>query len=429
MKKHIVLTILSLFIGIFLSHTASGRIYLDITSPDFQKMPIAVPFLLDKAKADITSSEGKEMARLIGKGLEFHGFVSVVPADSYGGKQDVDWSAHGVDYAVLGQFEHGETETTIELRFVDVQKNEMIFGKRYRGSWDKRKQILFKFCDDIIEKLTGEKGVCQSNIAFVSDLSKHKEIYITDVLGEQIKQVTSFGDIALSPRFSSDGQKLFYTSYHKGNPDLYLSDIYDKEITTSFSSYKGLNMTPAFSPGGKKMAVTLSKDGNPDLYLLSNNGTILKQLTKYSGINVSPSWSPDGNQLAFVSDRSGSPQIYIMDVDKDKTRRITYIGSYNTSPNWSPKGDLITYAGFYEGNYQIFTINPDGAAPPTQVTTTWGDHEAPSWAPDGRQIVFARRRDNNQELCKIFRNGIGLTPILQMSGNQSLPQWSPRLDM
>lgn len=407
---------------------ANARIYLDITSPDFQKMPIAVPYLLDKAKAAITSSEGKEMARVIGKGLEFHGFVSVVPADSYGGKQEADWSAHGVDYAVLGQFDKGKTETTIELRFVDVQKNEMIFGKRYRGSWNKRKQILFKFCDDVIQKLTGEKGVCLTNIAFVSDLSKHKEIYVTDVLGEQIKQVTSYGDIALSPRFSIDGKKIFYTSYHKGNPDLYITDIFNKEITKSFSSYKGLNMTPALSPGNRKMAVTLSKDGNPDLYLLSRNGTILKQLTKYAGINVSPSWSPDGNQLAFVSDRSGSPQVYIMDVDRGKTRRITYVGTYNTSPNWSPKGDLITYAGFYEGNYHIFTVNPDGAAPPNQVTTTWGDHEAPSWAPDGRQIVFARNRNNNQQLCKIFRNGIGLTPILRMSGNQSLPQWSPRLD-
>ena len=79
MKNVLFLIVLPLLFC--LPNTANSRIYLDITSPDFQKMPLAVPYLLDKAKPDVTSEDGKELARILGKGLEFHGFLSVVPSE------------------------------------------------------------------------------------------------------------------------------------------------------------------------------------------------------------------------------------------------------------------------------------------------------------------------------------------------------------
>jgi len=429
MKKLSLLLPYFAAIIVFWGHVspASGRIYLDITSPEFQKLPIAVPYFMDKMKPDITTENGREMARVFGKALEFHGFIRTVPPEMYGGKQDVDWARFGVDYVVLAQFDKGAAETVFELRFMDVQKNEMLLGRRYRGPWEKRKNILFRFCDEIIQQLTGEPGVSMSRIAFVSDRSKHKEIYVTDILGEEVKQITSYSSISLSPRFSPDASELFFTSYYQGNPNLYSLDLMNKKNVKVISKFKGLNMAPAVAPDGRKMVVTLSKDENPDLYLMSTNGTILRQLTKFAGINVSPSWSPDGKQIVFVSDRSGSPQIYIMDIDDLKTRRLTYLGGYNTSPSWSPKGNLIAYASSYESNYHIFTITADGAAPPTKVTSSMGDHESPSWSPDGRQIVFSRHLDNTQQICKILVNGSEMIPILRMSGNQSFPQWSPRL--
>jgi len=83
-----------------------------------------------------------------------------------------------------------------------------------------------------------------------------------DVDGENRQRITSHRSICLSPAWSPDGRKLVFTSYKKGNPDLYFKDIFygnEKVI----SQERGLNISPAFSPDGKKIALTLSvEDGN-----------------------------------------------------------------------------------------------------------------------------------------------------------------------
>ena len=216
------------------------------------------------------------------------------------------------------------------------------------------------------EKLTDEKGGISSlvwspdgsQIAFVSDATGKKEIYVADVLGLEVRQITRHNTLAVSPRFSPNGRYLSYTSYHPGNPNLYVTDLNQASTTRAISRRKGLNLAPAWSPDGRTMVITLSKDGNPDLYLINNEGVILNRLTRNTGINVSPAWSPDGKHITFVSDRSGTPQIYIMNVKTKSVRRITFQGNDNTEPSWSPDGEWIAF--HRAGN--LYKIRPDGTA-------------------------------------------------------------------
>ena len=403
---------------------AMARVYLDITSPGFRKVVMTVPYFINKNRKDKTIESGKKMSVLLGRALSFHGFVELIDADSYGGAQLNNWQALGAEFTLKGQYELNGNEITLEIRLIDVQAGQMILGRRYRGKFSKHKTMIKKFCDEVVLKLTGKKGVSLTQIAFSSNKSGFKEIYLADVLGDEIKQVTRHKDLAVSPRFSPDGTRLAYTSYHRGNPNLYVTDINQQTVTRALSRRKGLNMSPAWSPDGKTLAVTLSKDGNPDMFLINNSGTIMKKLTGGEGINVSPTWSPDGKRLAFVSDRSGTPQIYVMNVKTKSVKRITYLGNENTTPNWSPDGELIAYTGRVSGNYQILMIKPDGGTP-IQVTQYWGDHESPSWSPDSRQIVFTRKRYDEQKICAIFKSGTGLRTLFDLDGDQFSPQWSP----
>ncbi|MCF6290000.1 MAG: Tol-Pal system beta propeller repeat protein TolB [Desulfobacterales bacterium] len=403
----------------------AGRIILDITSPDFRKMPMAIPSLVNKSHPDRATETGREMAALLVKGLEFHGFLKAIPASSYNDRQDARWQDLGVDYVLLGQYRMEGTRLVLELRLLNIIEGTMVFGKRYTGEMNRQDEMLLKFCDEVIKELTGEPGISRSRIAFVSDASGKKEIYVADVLGLKVRQITRHGTLAISPRFSPSGRYLAYTSYHHGNPDLYVTDLTQGSTTRAISRRRGLNLAPAWSPDGRTMVITLSKDGNPDLYLMDTRGHILRRLTVNAGINVSPTWSPDGRRIAFVSDRSGRPQIYIMDMVTFQVTRLTYQGEENAEPNWSPKGDYIAFSGYYEGNYHIFIIRPEGG-PATRLTRYWGGHESPSWSPDGRQIAFTRRRNGKDEICAIFKNGAGLRPLFKLKGQQSYPQWSPR---
>jgi len=414
-----------LVFGLLTGAAAAARVYLDITSPDFRKVPVAVPYFVNKAGSRQVRESDMAMADLLARGLTFHGFIAVPAADSYGGRQDIKWRDLGVDFAVLGRYEAEDTNIVLELQLLDVNEDRTVFGRRYKGPWQIKEKMILKFCDEVIMQLTGEAGVSRSRIAFVSDKSGYKEIYLADVLGEEVQQVTRHQNLAVSPRFSPDGGLLAYTSYHRGNPNLYVTNLAQSQTTRALSRRKGLNLAPAWAPDGKTMAITLSKDGNPDLYLMNSSGEILKQLTKNAGINVSPSWSPDGRQLVFVSDRSGTPQLYVMDMKTRSVNRITFKGSDNSEPNWSPKGDWITYSGLAEGNYHIFIIRPEGGQA-VQLTTDRSNHESPSWSPDGRQIVFARHRDQDRQICAIYKNGSGLRPLFREKGRQTSPQWSPR---
>jgi TolB protein len=419
--------IAAFFLCLLLPAWSHARIYLDITSAELRQVPVAVPYFTGKSLPGQDQETGRGMADLLSRALAFHGFVSIIPPDRYNGRQDANWQALGAEFNVLGQYEKDSQGIVLELRLNDLQAGRMLLGRRYRGTSDQQSTMIRKFADEIIHQLTGVQGISNTRISFVSDASGFKEIWLGDILGEEMRQVTMHRELAVSPRFSPDGRQLAYTTYHRGNPDLYITDLSQAKNTRLISKRPGLNMAPAWSPDGKTLAVTISNDENPDLYLITPQGEISERLTRNAGINVSPSWSPDGRRLAFVSDRSGQPQIYIMDVKAKTVKRLTYQGNYNTSPSWSPLGDYIAYAGSQEGNYHLFIINPEGGAP-VRITRSRGDHESPSWSPDGRQLVFTRTLDGQQQLCTIFRNGSGMRVLFPLKGNQNFPQWSPRLD-
>lgn len=407
------------------SRPAEAIVYLDITSANFRKVNIAVPYFVDKKQPGIIHDGGKKMADLMGRALAFHGFVDIIDPSAYGGSQTWDWSSIGAEFTVLGQYEMTAEGLVLDIRLNEIQSGHMILGRRYQTPISKHQESIKKFCDEVILQLTGERGVSQSQIAFVSTASGNKEIWLADVLGENIRQVTRHEYLAVAPKFSPDNKWLAYTSYHRNNPNLYITELSSLKTTRAISRQKGLNMAPSWAPDGSVIALTLSKAANPDIYLIDINGNELRRLTNGEGVNVSPTWSPDGKRLAFVSDRSGTPQIYVMNVATKAVQRITYVGNENSTPSWSPKGDFIAYTGRVNGNTQILLIKPEGGTP-VQLTQTGGDHESPSWSPDGRQIVFSRKRGGKQEICAIFKNGMGLRPLFNLKGAQSNPQWSPR---
>lgn len=427
MKKHLLI-LLSAFtiISLFIPLAVSARVILDITSADMKKLSIAIPAFIDPAAPGAITDQGQKMADLVAKALTFHGFVTVIPASSYQNNREANWGALGVDYVIFGSFGNEAGEMVIEGKIMDTHGDKMLAGKRYRAPWDKNRNILLKLSDEIVFQLTGEQGVSNTKIAFVSDQTGKKEIYLADVLGEGVRQVTRHNSLTISPRFSPDGGRLAYTSYHRGNPNLYITDLSQDKTTKAISWQQGLNMAPGWSPDGQSMITTMSKNGDSDLYLMSTSGKILDRLTSNQGLNVSASWSPDGRRFAFVSDRSSTPQVYIMNIGTRQVQRLTYSGKENTTPSWSPKGDLIAYTGLTDNGYQLFVISPDGGEP-TQLTQYWGNYESPSWSPDGRQIVLARSKGNGKELCRIFLKGQGLTPLFSLKGSQTYPQWSPRL--
>ena len=404
--------------------TGADRVYLDVTTSETRKINIAIPWLLNKSLSQQKQRLGRELADTLSMALKFHGIISIIPHSDYGGNQSADWKKFGTDYTVLGQYSIESDSIKMELRLLDIAANEIIMGKTFSGTLSQKDKMLFRFCDSVIETLTGQPGIAATRIAFVNRENNIKEVYLTDILGKSFRQVTRHKHLTVSPRFVPGGNFLSYSSYHSGNQNLYITDLAQNKNTRALSRRKGLNLAPAWSHDGKHMILTLSKSGNPDLYLLDRKGEIVEQLTNRSGINVSATWSPDGDHVVFVSDRSGKPQLYHMDMNTRKVRRLTFEGSENAEPNWSPTENLIVYSSLRNGVYQIFTLNPFKNDSTKQVTQDLNNHESPNWSPDGNQIIFAKRDGKKNQIYGIMKNGSFQRRLFTIPGSQAYPQWS-----
>lgn len=421
-----------LFVVLLAGLEARAQVVVDIFGPAIPKFPICVfPF---KAQGPEALNRSQEALRILTQDLKISGFFEVldpskVLADPFRQgfePRDVDFEAIrllGADIVVGGKLETEGGDLRWEARLYDQPQRRMLFGKVYRGSANDLSLMVHKFVDEIIKYYTGEPGIFQTKIAFISSRSGAKELYVMDADGENPKQLTQDKNLVLSPKWSPDGKEIAFISYVGAGSHLFSLELHGMRRKV-ISARENMNGPAAWSPDGKRICTTLSIQGNPELYLLDTSGNILQRLTQYPGIDVSPTWSPDGRSVAFVSDRAGGPQIFILDVATGQVRRLTFEGRYNSEPAWSPKGDRIAFSAMINGVHKICSIRPDGREL-VQLTDGPGNDNSPTWSPDGRYLAFSSTRAGGSQIFIMLFNGQNPVQITRMPGEQSLPSWSP----
>jgi len=406
--------------------------YIDISNPFLRKIPLAIPSFKNVTGSGEEERLSKSSVQILASSLAFTGYFKILDPGAFLFDPTKDgvltpqinfanWTVIGAELLITGLCEVSDGRLSVELRLFDTFKNKRILGKKYAGRPDDQRQIIHRFCSEVIQYLTGHQGMFASKIAFVSTGSGNKEIYSCEFDGYNPQQVTRNHEITLFPAWSSDGRYLAYTSYKDGKPDLFIKNL--AEMQEVAVAEKGINITPAWVPGKFELAAALSFSGDQEIYLLTGSGKIIKRLTRMQGSDLSPTWAPDGNKFAFVSIRSGNPQIYIKDLVSGKARRLTYRGNYNTQPSWSPRGDKIAYASMVNGRHNIFVIDVEGFEP-LQLTHESGDNEAPSWSPDGSMIAFSSNREGPFRIYVMTAFGTDQRRLLILKGEQTNPKWS-----
>jgi TolB protein len=406
--------------------------YIDIRNPFLRKIPLAVPLFKNQTTGPREEENSRKALDLMAASLDFTGYFKILdrsaflfdPQKSGGGAGEINfqnWTVVGAELLITGTYEQTGDNVGLELRLFDTIRGRQALGKRYSGNVAETRKMVLRFCAEVIYYLTGNKGVFNSKIAFVSTGSGKKEIYTCDFDGYNPTRLTYNDSISLFPSWSSDGQYIAYTSYKGGKPDIYIRNLADKR--EGVIAQEGLNITPAWVPDRFELAATMSFSGDQEIYLLTGAGKMIKRLTTNRGSDVSPTWSPDGRKLAFVSNRTGGPQIYVLDLDSGNERRLTFEGKYNTQPNWSPRGDKIAYSGQVGSYHQVFVIDADGRNP-LQLTREGGDSESPTWSPDGTLIMFSSTREGPSRLYVMTAFGTDQRRLLLLNGEQTNPKWS-----
>ena len=410
--------------------------YIKITDPFLNKIPIAIPLFKSTSNTAAEKEVAYTTADFMAESLGFTGYFTLLNRGAFlSDLQETgiteseikfeNWTVIGAELLITGGILLDGDMVEMEFRLFDTFKGELLFGKRYRGRMDDQRQMVLKFCSEVIYRLTGKKGLFNSKIAFVSTTSGNKEIFLCDFDGRNPVQLTRTKSLTLFPSWSLDGATLAYTSYRNGKPAVYMIDLASRE--EKILPVKGVSTTPVWVPATSLLAGTLSITGDDEIYVLTRVGKVVKRLTDSWGIDVSPSFSPDGKKMAFVSKRSGTPQIYVGDLETGALRRLTYEGNYNTQPDWSPAGDRIVYSSMKGSINDIYVISSTGNGL-ARLTVNSGNNESPSWSPDGSMIAFSSNRGGRPQVYVMTSSGTDQRRLLELGGEQSSPAWSPDLN-
>ncbi len=419
---------------------ARAIVYIDIYSPGFRPLPIAIARApADPAVACSDPAIPRGVVEVLSQDLDVSGVAQILKPETFM-IQETDiklhpepvdykaWSLIGAQVLILLQICCSRAdEVSIDGQLFDVLQGKLIVWKKYRAPRGLWRNLAHKFADEILEYLTGRRGGFQSKIAYISDASGSKELYVMDSDGYGSYRLTSLRSISLLPAWSPKGTQIAFTSYVRRFPGIFLVDIKDSKVYQVLAGFSNLMTGPAWSPNGNELAFAASIKGNTELFTVSLTKNKPNRHTDNWSIDVAPSWSPDGRHIVFVSDRGGHPDLYILKIDNGSVHRLTFEGSYNAEPAWSPTGDWIAYASQVGGVFQIFRIRPDGTGR-TQITSGPADCNNPTWSPDGRLIAFSTKKLGNYNIHLIRFDGTGERRLTKDSHNATDPSWSPIME-
>jgi TolB protein len=417
------------------SSLAQGKVerpVLSLSGASFRPLPLAIASVIYAAPS-ANREAGQEVESTLDQDLGVSGLFDLLDrksflADPHEGVTLAEikfsrWQDVGAEGLIKVAIS-GADPVTLELHLYSAVLGREELRRRLSGPAAKARRMAHQLADEIFNYYTREPGAFQTRLAFVRKVKGLKQIFVSDWDGRNESAVTKTS-MNLLPAWAPKGNRLAFTSYQAGNPDLLLLDLSSNKADVLFHRASALATGVCFGPDGKRVAFALSEDdGNSQIWVASASGDHLKRLTEGFGINSSPSFSPDGEQIVFVSNRAGTPQLYIVPAQGGAPKRITFQGNYNQTPDWSSRGDLIAFTARDERNaFDIFTVDP-GSGKVTRLTQGQGNNEEPSFSPNGRLIAFTSTRTGKRQLYVMSADG---NSQRQMTFGDEVftPAWGP----
>lgn len=418
----------------------SGPLRIEITEGVIEPLPFAVPEFI--AENPAAQEFAANIARVVASDLAGTGLFREIPEDAFISRltdfaspvQYSDWKAINTQALVSGAVSAGsDGRLTVKFRVFDVfAEAQLGDGLQFGGSTSSWRRMAHKVADAVYSRITGEGGYFDSRVVFVAQNGPKDErrsrLAVMDYDGANVQYLTDDSAIVLAPRFSPTGDRVLYTSYESGFPQVFVLDVGTVQRRAMDVAAEAMTFAPRFGPDGRTVVFSLTEGGNSDLYKMDVDGSSAQRLTSAPSIETAPDFSPDGSQIVFESDRSGSQQLYVMGVNGGDATRISSGQGRYSAPVWSPRGDLIAFTKQANGRFHIGVMRIDGSEE-RLLTASFLD-EGPTWSPNGRVIMFTRESQGTsgvQSLYSVDITGRNLRKVTT-EGPASDATWSPLLN-
>jgi hypothetical protein len=200
-----------------------------------------------------------------------------------------------------------------------------------------------------------------------------------------------------SPRISPDGTKVALTINTSGNPDIWIWDIV-RENMTRLTFDEAADLMPLWTRDGKRIVFYSNREASlGGVYWKSADGTgTVEKLGSAPDASVAPaSWSGDGKTLVVMEITAGNADtpgmnfnIGTLPMEGDRERETLLKEKYReTLPQVSPDGRWMAYVSDESSQTEIYVRPfPDVDGGKWQVSQNGGT--SPLWSPDGRELFY-----------------------------------------
>lgn len=216
------------------------------------------------------------------------------------------------------------------------------------------------------------------------------------------------------PDRSKYGNKYIWPLYESF--DIFMADL-DGNIVKQLTSAKGYDAEATLSPDGKSMIYTSDKDGDIDLYIMNLETGKEKRVTNTLGYDGGAWFSPDGTKIIWrasrpktaeeikeykdlLADNMVAPtnmEVFVADTNGENVKQVTAFGQANWAPAFMPDSKRIIFASNQEYKrgfpFNLYTINGDGSNL-TKISHDKGFDAFPMFSPNGKKIIFCSNRNN-----------------------------------
>ena len=258
-------------------------------------------------------------------------------------------------------------------------------------------------------------------------------IFKMGIDGSNLRLISSGKGVTTCSFISPDNKSIIYASTHLAGPECPPKPDYSKgyvwPLYKSYDIFKanadgsnvirltdndGYDAEAVYSSQGNKIIFTSVRTGDLELFLMDPDGSNVEQLTDQPGYDGGAFFSLDGQWIVWRASRPTGDklkdyqtllveglirpenlEIFIMNLKDRKPIQLTSNGAANFGPYWHPDGKHIIFSSNMHNprgrNFDLFLINVDSKA--IKQVTYYGDFDGfPMFSHDGEKLVFASNR-------------------------------------
>jgi Tol biopolymer transport system component/DNA-binding winged helix-turn-helix (wHTH) protein len=271
------------------------------------------------------------------------------------------------------------------------------------------------------------------NIAFSRFAEGEHRIYLVSAIGGAERKLFAGAPAHPPLDWSPDGRTIAFTAKELDQETYSIYSISVESLETRKLSEPPMDSQdwgPAFSPDGKQLAFVRMNSDLGDIFMMPASGGAPRRLTfDHASIPTSPTWTRDGRSIVFSSTRNSVPTLWRIPVSGGSPTQVPQVGVVTTYPSVAPTGHRLAYQQIL-GSSSIWStdLSRIGERDSAQeIAASKGYNRAPDFSADGKKIAFDSDRSGTMEIWTCNKDGSDLTQLTHFGGAQfpGPPRWSP----